>query len=449
MKQINFIGGVMLPTCKNFLRRSGAIVNRRNAAMLVFSFVFTMPILSHSQIQSVNTGPGLLVDGSTGTNCCSEVYGTGFELGALRSIAHFVHTNYVNVANQRMARISVTLQNATNFCNKICPAWSGSNYQPDILTESRRISPSPAARQGTMGWADGKPRSWGYGLKECQIWQGTNPTKWTQLSTCAEIYFSLGYALGNAWHNFALAAQGVTQCLAHPPVGTTTGKTLGPHSPYSYGMSSLRAAVKRIKDLHEMSIKLETETASNYCVHLWDGRLPILRPLQEVILQPTLYSDAEVVERINKANGYIKGVFWTGFQNLWACPGKPEEEEKKKEKFIATCIFLSKTKTGQEIGRRSINASSKHEMDAMIHQHCTTNDFDVSVQYEGAAATADTAITSPASKLHTATCIFISKSKTGQEIGRREIEAFSKQELDAMVRQQCTTNDFHVKVQYD
>ena len=124
-------------------------------------------------------------------------------------------------------------------------------------------------------------------------------------------------------------------------------------------------------------------------------------------------------------------------------PSKTKTTETKvestpRENFSAICIFKSKTKANLEIGRRLVNASSKQELDAMIRQHCTTNDFHVSVQYKGAAKT-----------VHTATCIFLSKTKANLEIGRRLINASSKQELDAMIRQQCTTNDFHVKVQID
>ncbi|MBT8333070.1 MAG: hypothetical protein KJP19_01460, partial [Deltaproteobacteria bacterium] len=113
-------------------------------------------------------------------------------------------------------------------------------------------------------------------------------------------------------------------------------------------------------------------------------------------------------------------------------------ESTPRENFSATCIFKSKTKTNLEIGRRLINASSKQELDAMIRQQCTTNDFDMSVQYKEAATT-----------VHSATCIFLSKTKANLEIGRRLINASSKQELGAMIRQQCTTNDFNVKVQID
>lgn len=114
-----------------------------------------------------------------------------------------------------------------------------------------------------------------------------------------------------------------------------------------------------------------------------------------------------------------------------------KENTLNKGVYSATCIFKSKTKAGLEIGRRSITASSKQEMDAMIRQHCTTNDFHVTVQYQGEKP------------VHRATCIFLSKTKKDLEIGRRSVSASSKQEMDAMIRQHCTTNDFHVKIQTD
>ena len=112
--------------------------------------------------------------------------------------------------------------------------------------------------------------------------------------------------------------------------------------------------------------------------------------------------------------------------------------DKAQTAYGATCIFKSKTKVGVEIGRRELQSNTKQELDALIRQHCVTNDFDVSVKYKGSNKTK-----------HTATCIFMSKTKKDTEIGRRSINASSKQELGAMIRQQCTTNDFHVKVQYD
>ncbi len=282
-----------------------------------------------SQAQGIgptNNGPGLLVDGVP-TNCCSEVYGAGYQLGALRSIAHFVIVNYVDVARVRLQRLSATIENARSVCNKICPAWAGWHYQPDIKAAAERIAPDPESRRNTMGWAASKPRSWGEGLKQCEIWEGTHPTQWTRLSSCAEIYFAIGYSLGNAWHNFELANQGVTNCIAHRPTGTTTDQ-LGPHNPRAYGMTSLRAAINSIKALRKLSTKLETETQANYCVHIWDKRLAILPPLQEVILQPVRFSNNEIATRLRAADTAIKQMFWSGRPalNLWGCPGSSDDE---------------------------------------------------------------------------------------------------------------------------
>jgi len=308
-------------------RIRGLLVSLTISSAAIFCFLALTVSPGQSQAQGIgptNNGPGLLVDGVP-TNCCSEVYGAGFELGALRSIAHFVIVNYVDVARVRLARLSATIENARSVCNKICPAWAGWHYQPDIKAAAERISPDPESRRGTMGWASGKPRSWGEGLKQCEIWEGTHPTQWTRLSSCAEIYFVIGYSLGNAWHNFELASQGVTNCIAHRPTGTTTDQ-LGPHNPRVYGMTSLRNAIKRIKDLRELSTKLETETQANYCVHLWDKRLGILPSLQEVILQPVRFSDAEIAARILAADTAIKQMFWRGRPDLklWPCPGSDE-----------------------------------------------------------------------------------------------------------------------------
>lgn len=113
----------------------------------------------------------------------------------------------------------------------------------------------------------------------------------------------------------------------------------------------------------------------------------------------------------------------------------------QENKFTATCIFTSKDKekTGLEIGRRNIHASSQSGLEEQIRQHCTTNDYHVSVQSQG----------SNKSTQHAATCIFMSKTKKNTEIGRREVNASSNQDLDSKIQQHCTTDDFNVIVKYD
>ena len=105
----------------------GLLANLTISSAAIFCFLALMVSPGQSQAQGIgptNNGPGLLVDGVP-TNCCSEVYGAGYQLGALRSIAHFVIVNYVDVARVRLQRLSATIENARSVCNKICPAWAG------------------------------------------------------------------------------------------------------------------------------------------------------------------------------------------------------------------------------------------------------------------------------------------------------------------------------------
>jgi hypothetical protein len=47
-----------------------------------------------------------------------------------------------------------------------------------------------------------------------------------------------------------------------------------------------------------------------------------------------------------------------------------------------------------------------------------------------------------------ATCVFMSKQKQGMELGRRDVSAETKQELEALVKEHCETDHFDVTVEY-
>lgn len=51
------------------------------------------------------------------------------------------------------------------------------------------------------------------------------------------------------------------------------------------------------------------------------------------------------------------------------------------ETYKATCIFGSKSKIGQEIGRRPLQSNSKEGLNALIQQYCVTDQFNVSIEY--------------------------------------------------------------------
>jgi hypothetical protein len=64
--------------------------------------------------------------------------------------------------------------------------------------------------------------------------------------------------------------------------------------------------------------------------------------------------------------------------------------------------------------------------------------------------TTKTAETKPTavSKSFTATCRFISKSKQGVEIGRRQVSSSTKEGLASLIKQQCETDNFNVIIEY-
>jgi cell division septum initiation protein DivIVA len=171
----------------------------------------------------------------------------------------------------------------------------------------------------------------------------------------------------------------------------------------------LAEAEKNLRQAQQKSASLWT-LKENYCQQS-SGRQAIMQKI------------ASLDQKLNQAKATVCG---------------DKESKVTAGGFSATCIFKSKTKKGLEIGRRLINASSREEMDTMIRQHCTTDDFNVTVEHKGKKKV-----------VHTATCIFLSKTKKGLEIGRRSVNASSKEEMDTIIRQHCTTNDFHVKIKFD
>ena len=66
---------------------------------------------------------------------------------------------------------------------------------------------------------------------------------------------------------------------------------------------------------------------------------------------------------------------------------------------------------------------------------------------EKATKTADTKPT-VVSKSFTATCIFMSKSKQGVEIGRRQVSSTTEEGLASLLKQQCETDHFNVIIKY-
>ena len=98
------------------------------------------------------------------------------------------------------------------------------------------------------------------------------------------------------------------------------------------------------------------------------------------------YGFEEALQRLKRITGAIisdlrSSITWRELKEAYAINKgmKDKENNLKKNTYNATCIFLSKTKKGIEIGRREVSGINREELDFKLKNECKTDAFDVKI----------------------------------------------------------------------
>ena len=268
---------------------------------LALLMLATLPAITTSvAAQSVDAAP---------TNCCTEVYWVGWELGRLRAIAAYPSPSYRQAASLHMERLGTTLQAANESCCGFCEAWADwSQIRAGIRATAAELLESPRGdpektRQAFREWVEGRPAELIGGLNRCDLEDGS-PCKWLQLVECARAYFQLGVELGHAMHVLTAASEGL--------VPTFDARR--------DGLESLGRAAGLIASLRTGEAASASSGGQLRCDYLWDMKVDVERLLSEAAAQPDLHTDERLAAAAAEANRVVLDLLNHGRPDLGVSP---------------------------------------------------------------------------------------------------------------------------------
>jgi hypothetical protein len=263
------------------------------------------------------------------TNCCTEVYRVGWELGQLRSIASYETAAYARAAGRHMEQLSSTLQSANETCCRFCEAWAGwREIQNGIRATAKELLDSPEseaveARRAFRDWIESRPADLIEGLSRCDLEEGM-PCKWLGLVECARAYFQLGVELGHAAHALSAAKEGVDGGLE--PI----------LSARQQGLRSLERAANLLASLRVAAEASEPSGRTMHCDYLWDLEIGVEALLSEAVRRPDLHADEQLATAAAKADRRVVDLLIHGRPDLGVppCPigGEHRHEDCEREK---------------------------------------------------------------------------------------------------------------------
>lgn len=276
----------------------------RHCARLAVLALAALPVLTVSAAaQTVEDAP---------TNCCTEVYRVGWELGRLQSIASYPTAAYRLEASLHMQRLSSTLQAANQTCCRFCEAWSDwRQIQDGIRATAQELldspqSDAPEARRAFREWVESRPAELIGGLNRCDLEDGM-PCKWLGLVDCARAYFQLGVHLGRATHVLTAAGAGVG--VGPVPAGGARQD----------GLKSLEKAAGLIAYLRAGDAAPHP-AGRRYCDHLWDPEVGVERLLSEAVRQAGTHTDAQLAATAAEADRLLLDLLVHGRPDLGVSP---------------------------------------------------------------------------------------------------------------------------------
>lgn len=273
----------------------------RHRTGLALLMLATLPAITASvAAQTVEDAP---------TNCCTEIYRVGWELGRLGAIAAYPSPGYRQAANLHMERLGTTLQAANESCCGFCEAWADwSQIRAGIRATAAELLESPQGdpektRQAFREWAEGRPAELIQGLNRCDLEDGS-PCKWLQLVECARAYFQLGVELGHAMHVLTAASEGLVPTFAAR----------------RDGLQSLERAVDLIGSLRTGDAASGASDRRLRCDYLWDMEIDVERLLSEAVVQSDLRTDGQLAAAAAEANRVVLDLLTHGRPDLGVSP---------------------------------------------------------------------------------------------------------------------------------
>ena len=273
----------------------------RHRTVMTLLMLATLPAIPASvAAQTVEEAP---------TNCCTEVYWVGWELGRLRAIAADPSPSYRQAASLHMERLGTTLQAANETCCGFCEAWAEwSQIREELRATTAELLESPGSdpettRQTFREWTEGRPAELIEGLNRCDLEDGS-PCKWLQLVECARAYFKLGVELGHAMHALTAASEGLVPTL----------------DARRDGLQSLERAAGLIGSLRTGDAASASSDRRLRCDYLWDMEIDVERLLSEAVGQPDLHTDGQLAAAATQANRVLLDLLTHGRPDLGVSP---------------------------------------------------------------------------------------------------------------------------------
>lgn len=247
-------------------------------------------------------------------DCCFHIYAAGVEMGVASSTLNYVIPGlWEEPTIRQLFAVGNEISISNTLCSCLGPAWSGLVDRLATLDRhADRIAKQgdEDTRRAVYHFTQGSVRAWAEDLNRVSV-QTSTKKEWYRTSTCSETYWALGYHIGYAHHAFLVAAQSdhagyVERVFARQK-----------------GYDGINSAIEAIYRLHKTNA--EPQTWAGYCVHLWDQRLPILGPLQEMFLSRATpqMTDQQLAANIQNVRTAIGNTLLFGNPGLrvLACPG--------------------------------------------------------------------------------------------------------------------------------
>ena len=282
------------------------MTTRHATGLAVFTLATLIALATSGSAQIVESAP---------TNCCIEIYWTGWELGQLRSIADDPSVASRRRAGLHMDRLSTTLEAANETCCRFCEAWeTWPGIQDEIRTTAAELlaaprGETPAARRAFSEWVEGQPGKLIEGLNRCDLEDGM-PCKWLQLVECARRYFSLGVELGHAM-GAAAAARDDAGAAPEAAAAVRAG-----------ALASLRRASGLMGSLHAGGDAARSSPEPVRCNYLWQAEPGAARLFADLLSEPDSFDDARLVARATEVHRLVLRLLLDGLPDLEipACP---------------------------------------------------------------------------------------------------------------------------------
>lgn len=240
---------------------------------------------------------------SAPTNCCTEVYWVGWELGRLRSLAADPSAASRQEARAHMERLSTTLEAANETCCRFCEAWEDwPGIQSGIRATAAELLASPQgdtpeARRAFSEWVESQPGRLVEGLNRCGL-ADDMPCKWLQLVDCSRVYFRLGVELGHAMRS-AARATGEDAGRARRDALASLERASGLMNALSAGKDAPEPAAEPLR-----------------CAYLWPSEPGAARLFADLLREPDGFSDAQLAARATEIHRLVLRLLIDGIPDL-------------------------------------------------------------------------------------------------------------------------------------